>query len=177
MVGSFAVKTVVLGPPPKELKELIQRRRALGLDRFDEVWEGSYHMAPMARWRHGYLAAAVLILLHPYAQAAGLIETDGFNLGQPDNFRVPDVGYHREPSDAVYIDTAAIVVEILSPDDETSEKMPFFAAHHVDEIFIVDPDKRQVHMFALQGDHYAEAEQSHLLDLDSHTLEGAITWA
>jgi hypothetical protein len=61
MVGSFAVKTVVLGPPPKELKELIQRRRALGLDRFDEVWEGSYHVAPMARWRHGYLAAAVLI--------------------------------------------------------------------------------------------------------------------
>lgn len=49
--GTIAeVKTVVLGPPPVEPEQLIQRRRAHGLDTFDEVWEGIYHVAPMARF-------------------------------------------------------------------------------------------------------------------------------
>jgi len=170
------VKTVVLGPPPKELEELIQRRRALGLDGFDEVWEGSYHVAPMAHPRHGYLQIAVALLLHPYAEAARLIESGPFNLGHRDDFRVPDLGYWREPPDALYVDTATIVVEILSPDDETYDKMPFYAAHGIAEVFVVDPDDRKVRMFLLQGDHYAETDRSHLLAVNSQTLESAISW-
>ncbi|MBO0835758.1 MAG: hypothetical protein J2P28_09590 [Actinobacteria bacterium] len=40
------MSTVVLDPVPAEVEELIERRRALGLDLFDEVWAGTYHMAP-----------------------------------------------------------------------------------------------------------------------------------
>ncbi len=35
--------------------------------------------------------------------------------------------------------TAALVVEIVSPGDKTWEKLPFYAAHSVDESLIVDP--------------------------------------
>ena len=57
------VKTVVLVPRPRELEGLIQRRRALGIDTFDEVWEGSYHMAPAAHPAHGYVGTQLAVLL------------------------------------------------------------------------------------------------------------------
>jgi hypothetical protein len=67
------MRTVVLGPPPAELQALIARRHSLGLDRFDEVWKGEYHMAPMAHPFHGYLYDRVTILLEPLVTGAGLI--------------------------------------------------------------------------------------------------------
>jgi hypothetical protein len=67
------VRTVVLGPPPAELKALIARRRSLGLDGFDEVWKGEYHMAPMAHPFHGYVCDRVTVLLEPLVRRAGLI--------------------------------------------------------------------------------------------------------
>ena len=36
-----------------ELEELIARRRALGQDGMDEVWEGEYHVAPHAHSHSG----------------------------------------------------------------------------------------------------------------------------
>jgi len=41
----------------------------------------------------------------------------------------------------VWHETAALAIEILSPND-TWEKLPFFAVHEVDELLIVDPDER-----------------------------------
>jgi hypothetical protein len=40
------VPTLVMDPPPAEFEALIERRRRLGLDRRDEMWEGVYHLAP-----------------------------------------------------------------------------------------------------------------------------------
>jgi Uma2 family endonuclease len=171
-----AVKTVVLGDRPVELEQLIARRRAHGLDTFDEVWEGTYHVAPAARFRHAYLDNAIAVLLDPYARAAGLIGSGPFNLGRPDDFRVPDRGFHRALLDAVYLDTAAIVVEIVSPDDETYEKFPFYAAHGVSEVLVVEPDERRVLVFVLEGDAYAANGRSSLLGVEATALTDAITW-
>jgi hypothetical protein len=170
------VKTVVLGDRPAELEQLIARRRVLGLDTFDEVWEGTYHMAPAPRFRHAYLDHAVAVVLDPYARAAGLIGSGPFNLGDSDDYRVPDGGYHRRLRDAIYLDTAAVVVEILSPDDETYEKFPFYAAHGVDEVLVVDADEHRVRLFRLDGEGYAEAEGSALLGVDAAAISEAITW-
>ncbi len=154
------MKTVVLGDRPAELERLIVRRRALGLDTFDEVWEGTYHMAPAARFRHAYLDDAVAVLLHPYAQSAGLVGSGPFNLGDKDDYRVPDRGFHRQLLYAVYLDTAAVVVEILSPDDETYDKFPFYAAHGVDEVLVVDADEHRVRLFRTStAKGYAEARR------------------
>ena len=135
------VKTVVIGPPPPELQQLVQRRRSLGLDRFDEVWEGNLHLVPVPGLGHAYIEREVARVLRPFADATGLIETGPFNLGRASDFRVPDGGYHRSmpQADALYVATAALVVEVLSQDDETHEKLPFYAAHGVEEVIVVEP--------------------------------------
>lgn len=172
----ITVKTVVLGPRPPELEQLLARRRAQGLDTFDEVWEGVYHMAPAGRAKHAYLDDVLAVLLHPYAQAAGLIGSGPFNLGHKDDYRVPDRGYHRELLDVVYFETAAVVVEIVSPDDETFAKLPFYAAHGVDEVLVVEPDGQRGRVYVLEGDRYTQAERSALLGFATATLEQSISW-
>ena len=43
------MRAVVLDPASADFEWLLERRRRLGLDIYDEMWEGVYHMAPMAR--------------------------------------------------------------------------------------------------------------------------------
>ncbi len=133
------MKTVVLGPRPVEVQNLIERRHALGIDLFDEVWDGSYHVAPAANAAHGYIDDVLAVLLHPYAHAAGLVGTGAFNLGRTDDYRVPDRGYHRGRPKGTWVPTAEITVEIVSPDDETYEKFAFYGDHEVAEIIVANP--------------------------------------
>ncbi len=133
----------MLDPAPAELQRLLEHRERLGLDGYDEVWEGVYHMAPMARQRHGWLQSQLDRVLGPYADRAGLVGTGPFNLGDDEgDFRVPDLGYLRElDPDLLYVPTAAVVVEVRSPGDESFEKLAFYAAHRVEEVLVVDPDE------------------------------------
>jgi len=170
------VKTVIHGPLPPELEQVIERRRALGQDRLDEVWDGSHHVAADVHFRHAYLVAAVISLLRPFAQAVGLVSSSGFNLGGANDFRVPDGGLHRVYVDALYLDTAAMAIEVRAADDETYEKLPFYAAHGVDEVLVVEPDDRRVRIFALGADGYEEQDRSVLLGLDSFIVQAAISW-
>jgi Uma2 family endonuclease len=170
------MKTVVLGPPPQELEALIERRKRLGIDTYDEVWEGSYHMAPAAHPSHGYVDRALAVLLAPYAQAAGLVGTGPFNLGQPDDYRVPDGGYHRALPSTVWVPTAAVVVEVVSPDDETYDKFGFYADHAVDEVIVADPEQRVVRCWRLEGGAYVEVAESRLLAVTADAITGSIDW-
>ena len=79
---------------------------------------------------------------------------------------MPDLGYHRGPVDALYVPSAALVVEVLSPDDETFRKFDFYARHGVDELWVVDPVARTVRCWSRRGEEYDEVEQSALLGLD-----------
>lgn len=168
----------MLDPPPIEVEQLIERRRRLGLDLHDEIWEGTYHMAPAPRVRHANLDQQLAELLGPHARNAGLMVSGAFNLGDSDNFRVPDRGLHRDldEPEAVYLATAAAVVEILSPNDETYDKLPFYAAHGVEEVLVVGPVERRVHVLVRAGDHYRETEGSALLGVPASDLEAAIRW-
>ncbi len=56
-------------------------------------------------------------------------------------------------------------MEIVSPKDESWAKLPFYAAHDVDEALIVDPKKRKVHWLGLRGDRYEPIERSGLIEL------------
>lgn len=170
------MRTVIVGDLPPEIKDLIEKRRRLGLDRFDEIWEGDYHMNPAPRHRHGNLIAQVIGLLGPVAKRLGLSLTDVFNLGVEDNFRIPDAGLHRDHSDWLYIETAPLIVEVLSPDDETFEKMPFYAAHNVGEIIIVDPPARTVTWLSLVDGSYLETDHSPLLEMDVKEFAARIDW-
>ena len=170
------MKTVVLGPRPEELEALIRRRQALGLDTFDEVWEGTYHVAPAAHPAHSYVAHALGVILDRFAKAAGLVPTGPFNLGEPDDFRVPDQGYHRTLPEGVWVPTAALVVEVVSPDDETYDKFGFYAGHGVEEIIVADPQEQSVRCFRREGDGYVGTGGTDLLAVGANELRAAIDW-
>jgi Uma2 family endonuclease len=69
------------------------------------------------------------------------------------------------------------VVEIVSPGDKTWDKLGFYAAHHVDELLIVDPAKRKVDWLALDGDTYRSTTRSALIDLTAADLAARLTWS
>jgi len=170
--------TLVLGTPPPELEALLERRRQAGADRLDEVWQGVHHMVPGPSIEHADISQQLAELLGPPARAAGLRPTvSEFNLGESEHdFRVPDGGLHRPGATGVWHATAALVVEILSPDDETLQKLPFYAAHHVEEVLIVDPTQRTVAWLALRGGEYEPVGRSGLIGLGPTELAEQITW-
>jgi hypothetical protein len=170
------MRTIVLGPRSPEMDALIARRQSLGLDTHDEVWMGEYHMAPATHSSHGWLDDQLAVLLQPLAQAAGLRGTGPFNLGHPEDYRVPDRGLHRTPPNAVWLSTAALVVEIESPHDETWEKLDFYANQGVDEVLIASAERRSVTWLQLVNGVYSEVEQSRLLGAGSRDLAGRIDW-
>ena len=59
-----------------EMEALVERRRALGLDRYNGVWQGEYSTAPASHPRRGDLDQEIAVALHPLARA--------------DDYRVPD---------------------------------------------------------------------------------------
>lgn len=115
-------------------------------------------------------------ILQPYADAAGLELTADFNIGEPSDYRIPDAGLLRPGPDAVFLPDAAVVVEVVSPGDETWEKLPFYAAHNVDEVLILDADTRTVSWLGLAGGQYRPIEQSGLIDLGPTRLAELIVW-
>ncbi|MGH9074998.1 MAG: Uma2 family endonuclease [Acidimicrobiales bacterium] len=170
------MRTVGLGFPPAELEAVIERRRACGGDRYDEVWEGEYHMAPAAHPFHGYLDQQVAVLLQALVERAGLVGTGPFNLGTLEDYRVPDRGLHHELPLTTWVPTAAVVVEIISPDDETWDKLAFYAAHRVEEVLVVDRGARRVTWLARSGPSYREVPASGLLGVSAADLARQISW-
>lgn len=119
------MRTLLPDPPPAELQALLERRKRLGQDRRDEVWEGVLHMVPGPVGEHAVLGAQVKALLREPAAAARLIVTDDFNVGEGRNdFRIPDGGLHRSQPRGVWIATAALALEILSPTTRPGRSSP-----------------------------------------------------
>jgi len=168
---------LVLDPPPAEIDALLERRRRWGADTHDETWEGVLHMVPAPSFEHASVGAQVIALLRDPAAASCLTVTDAFNLGDSkEDFRVPDGGLHRAGAGGVWQPTAALAVEIVSPGDETWQKLPFYAAHNVDELLIVDVERRHVDWLALASGGYAPIERSALIDLGPAELAAQIDW-
>jgi Uma2 family endonuclease len=168
------VTTIVRGPRPPELEAWLVERRRLGQDRRDEVWEGSYVVAPEPHGSHGEVQMELGAVLKPAAQRLGLRMTSAFNLGGPDDYRIPDAGLLPGPLD-VWLDTATLVVEILSPDDATFEKLDFYTAHGVQELLVVDGRERTIRVFALQ-DGQTERDRSEVLDASTAALQDQVDW-
>lgn len=173
-----AVRVLVLDPATAGLDEVLERRRRAGLDRLDEVWEGVLHMVPAPSGQHSYIAQQLAVILDGPARDAGLVAAVGeFNLGESEHdYRVPDGGVHRGIPEGVWLATAAIVVEIVSPGDESWEKLPFYARQRVDEVLIVDPQERAVHWLALAANTYEPTDRSGLIGVGAADLTARIDW-
>lgn len=166
---------VVSDPPPGEFEALLARRRRLDADHRDEVWAGVLHMNPAPHGRHAEVHHQVMVLLDPLARAVGLRPLAETNLGDARDFRVPDGALQRS-GPSLYYATAALVLEVVSPGDESWEKLAFYASHGVEEVLIVDPQEREVHWLALSGGEYRPAARSGLVELGPQELARRIDW-
>jgi Uma2 family endonuclease len=115
-------------------------------------------------------------LLRPRARAAGLVRTGPFNLGTRDDYRVPDGGFHRGSPAGVYLPAAAVVIEVVSPNDETYLKIDFYASHGVEELVVADPQLRSVRIWQLVDGALVETGHSDLLGAEATELTRDIAW-
>ncbi len=149
----------------------------MGADRHDEVWDGVLHMAPASSNAHGDLEWQLACVIRPLADAAGLKATGEVNIGEgKQNYRVPDGALRRPGASGMWHPTAALVIEIASPGDESWKKLPFYAAHGVDEVLIVDPAERTVTWLALRAGEYHPVERSCLVELGAAGLTDQLDW-
>ena len=169
--------TLVLDPQPSDFEALLEQRHRLGQDLLDEVWEGVYHVNLAPHSRHAHVVQQLAEVLGPAAREAGLVPMLSiFNLGEPDDYRVPDGGLFRPGPETMYAPTAALVVEVVSPGDKTYDKLSFYAAHRVDEALIVDPQERHAKWLGLAGGQYEPLEASGLIELGPDELARRIDW-
>jgi Uma2 family endonuclease len=158
------MRAVMLRAP----ETLLAQRRLIGADRWDEMWEGVLHMVPPPSSRHQRFGAELLSILRPIAQRSGLeatYETGVFraSAGESD-YRVPDLVCAKPErfSERGVEHGAELVVEILSPDDESRGKLSFYASVGVREVWVIDPVTRSFEVYVLRG-------ESHFLAVPDET--------
>ena len=105
-----------------------------------------------------------------------------FRPGVDNDWRVPDQMYARpELASARGIEGgAALVVEILSPNDETHAKLAWYAEVGVGEVLVIDPGTRRVELFGNRHGRMEPVEPVHIraLDVRAETVDGTLrlTW-
>jgi Uma2 family endonuclease len=129
--------TLVIDP---DLEERLQaERRASGADRYDEVWEGVYHMSPLAGNLHQQIVARLTGIFYNTIDLPGLgLVRAGVNVSDREegwefNYRVPDVavflaGTAARDCGAHWLGGPDFAVEIASPEDDIRDKLPFYAS-------------------------------------------------
>jgi Uma2 family endonuclease len=143
--------------PPLPAEALLAERRRLGLDRADELWEGVLHMVPPPSGPHARRATELLLALAPIARRRGLIAYgDGVGLYAPEprpiSYRCPDVALARPDQESERgLEGAVLVVEVLSPDDDSRAKLPFYGRIGVEEVWLIDPRTRALELFTFAG--------------------------
>ncbi len=145
-------RAVVLDVP----QAWVEARRVAGADRWDELWNGELHMVPAPASAHQALNGRLYRILAPLAEAQGLVaffETGLYRPGADNDYRVPDQTYARPEfvSQRGIEGVAELVVEILSPGDESRAKLDWYAAVGVVEVLLVDPTSRGAELFATSG--------------------------
>ncbi|HZV00271.1 MAG TPA: Uma2 family endonuclease [Planctomycetota bacterium] len=131
-------------------------RRRKGHDRYDEMWEGVLHIVPPPSEWHQRFGTKLVTIIEPIAERLGLIasyETGLFRPGAREtSYRTPDIMVTRpEQRTKAGAEAAEVVFEILSPGDESREKLPFYEDLGVKEVFLLDPDTRAVELYLLRG--------------------------
>jgi Uma2 family endonuclease len=97
------------------------------------------------------------------------------------DYRVPDlvVAADAHIAERGIERRAELVVEVLSKNDMSREKLPFYAACNVKEVWLVDPKTREHEIYVLRGRQYFAATPGRdgtthapLFGLDFETIEG-----
>lgn len=149
---------MVLDPGVED--RLKAERQASGADRFDEVWEGIYVMAPLANNEHQDIQAGLVSALQAAVVWAGLGRAQaGANVSDREaswehNYRCPDVVVVL--TDGVARDCGThwcggpdFATEISSEGDRSHEKFEFYSSIGVRELLLIDRDPWQLELYRL----------------------------
>jgi hypothetical protein len=141
--------TLILDPGVEQ--QVKEDRELFGSDRYDEVWEGVYHVTPLPNSEHQILVNRFASI---FQEVIGWPERGvvlpGANVsdrqeGWKENYRLPDVAVFLAGGSAkncgpFWLGGPDFMVEILSPGDQTREKIPFYSKVGVREMLIVERD-------------------------------------
>ena len=137
-------------------------RRSKGLDRWDEMWDGVLHITPAPNVEHQEMVAGLIEFLRPHFRISGRGRlVSGINVfGNEANYRIPDLAFvaagreHILQPDGTRGGGPDAVIEIRSPDDETYDKLPFYASLGVREVVVIDRDTKRPELYRLAGSQY-----------------------
>lgn len=174
----------VLVCDPQESARLIAQRQALGVDRFDEVWEGVYVMAPLANNEHQDLGFRLgVVIKEMVAWPDEGIVFIGVNVSDREedwqfNYRIPDVAAYLTGNPAKDCGTHWCggpdwAAEILSPGENLQAKLAFYSKVAVRELFVVDRDSWSLELYKNQEGELVSVGKSDLdtsKSLDSEVL-------
>jgi Uma2 family endonuclease len=149
--------------PRYELKRIIRRRRHLGIDQRDEVWNGVYVMPPPADNEHQELSWRLTWAINEACDhrqdikfLPGIAVTDRADKWTK-NFRCPDVavflpGNPAEDRKTHWLGGPDFAVEIISPGDRSRKKLDFYAKVGVRELLLVEREPWRLELYrALDG--------------------------
>jgi Uma2 family endonuclease len=146
---------------PDAAKRIIRRRRRLGLDRKDEVWDGVYVMAPDPNNLHQELSFlfAVALLNAMGGRENARVQVGGNVSDHEDkwtkNYRCPDVlvflpGCPAEDRGSHYFGGPDFAIEVISPGDRSRKKLDFYAKVGVRELLLVDRNPWKLELYRLR---------------------------
>lgn len=154
------MKAVMPDIPP----EILKWRQRTGADQFDEMWEGVLHMAPAPTRRHQDLQGSLFMYLQNYwARPLGAKVYCQINVasigGWPEDYRIPDLVLLTPErfcidKDSYFEGPPSVAVEIRSPNDESYEKLSFYEALGIPEVWIIDRDTKQPELYILRSGRY-----------------------
>lgn len=148
---------------PQIASQLIAERKAHGLDRYDEVWDGIYVMTPMASNEHQSLATQISAAIITVVDWRELGRTyTGANVSDrrhdwTQNYRIPDILVFKRNSNAEdcgthWLGGPEFAIEIVSPGDRTLEKLGFYAQVGTRELLVVDRSPWQLTLYRMNPD-------------------------
>jgi Uma2 family endonuclease len=151
-------------------EEELAYRRSTGLDRWDEMWDGVLHMTPAPSVEHQRVINELIMFLGRHIAATGRgILRSGINvfreIGERPDYRIPGLTFvvvgreHILHEDGVRGGGPDAVIEIRSPEDETYDKLPFYAAVAVREVIVIDRDTKRPQIYRLAGSQYVALQQ------------------
>lgn len=148
---------------PQIAMQLITERKAKGLDRYDEVWEGVYVMSTMTNNEHQLLATELSIAIgtvitwQNHGQTLAGANVSDRRQDWTENFRVPDGLIFKPDTKAEDCGThwfggPELAIEIVSPGDQTLEKLDFYATVGTRELLVVDRAPWQLTLYRINSD-------------------------
>ena len=151
---------VVLDPSVEQ--RLKAEREASGFDRYDEVWEGVYMMAPLANTEHQAIQSGLAAAIRNAVGWDDRIQVHaGANVSDREdnwthNYRIPDVvvvfpGGAARDCDTHWCGGPDFCAEIASPGDRSRDKLQFYAAIGVRELLLIDRKPWSLELYRLSG--------------------------